>query len=232
MESIAQVLKNVMFICFLSGFILFIGLCFFLEAKRTAPMWSGLAAILLMLAALFLLPFYALACNPYLFFTMGGATVLTVLTALSILFAFVFLKSDYIKSREEEYFCLKRGALIIFVWYLIASIIFVLAAQDMPSGYYEFLRYEIFLISLGSAIIAPSIFFGIPMIGLAILYNPLLPVHLRDKDLWTTWNTISGIAFWILFALTFFAGRAKIERVFKQKSPPADGAAKRTENLP
>jgi hypothetical protein len=70
----------------------------------------------------------------------------------------------------------------------------------MPYGYYSILR----LVVCGC-----SIFFAMRLIethqqhlawvfgGIAVLYNPLIPVHLYDKNLWVIVNIATGGFFFI-----------------------------------
>jgi hypothetical protein len=74
----------------------------------------------------------------------------------------------------------------------------LLAIMDLPIGYYTFLRI---LVTIGAVALVVTeydqgitrwvILFGI----VAILFNPLLPVYLLDKDKWIPVDLICGLLF-------------------------------------
>jgi hypothetical protein len=74
----------------------------------------------------------------------------------------------------------------------------LLAIMDLPIGYYTFLRI---LVSIGAiALIVTEynqgittwiVLFGI----IAILFNPILPVHLYDKGIWISIDLVCGLIF-------------------------------------
>ena len=82
----------------------------------------------------------------------------------------------------------------------IPVIVMAIGLMPMPYGYYNLVRF----IVCGTAIyFAHSSFvknensfvwiFG----ALAILYNPILPIHLYEKEIWTVVNIITGIIFFV-----------------------------------
>ncbi len=83
---------------------------------------------------------------------------------------------------------------------ILSFIVVVVGILDWPYGYYMFVR----LVLCGSAVygayllpIKGSIAFWL-MILLAILYNPIFPVHLGDKKLWFVINVATlAIFFWV-----------------------------------
>lgn len=84
---------------------------------------------------------------------------------------------------------------------IILSIIFILALFQMPYGYYMLLRIITCATCVYSAVKFKTEWakwiFGI----LAVVYNPVLPVHLGDKDLWSIINFATAAYMWIaLFA--------------------------------
>ena len=84
---------------------------------------------------------------------------------------------------------------------VISSIAIVIALGDQPYGYYRLLRLVLCGVSLFLA-------FGTDrhrahwelwtLVGLAVLYNPLIPIYLRDKSVWTLANVITVAVFWIV----------------------------------
>lgn len=80
---------------------------------------------------------------------------------------------------------------------LIACGLLLLAMANLPYGYYRFLRITITIIA---GINAVSVYqmknklLFIFYLGMAILFNPILPIHL-DKATWKTIDLITGIIF-------------------------------------
>lgn len=82
---------------------------------------------------------------------------------------------------------------------LFSSVLLLLALADMPSGYYVIMRIIVCLIS---SVIAYSEFkdegvnLSVVIFGvIAILFNPIIPVYLYDRDIWAPIDIISAIAF-------------------------------------
>lgn len=84
------------------------------------------------------------------------------------------------------------------IWASIATIFFVGASFDMEDLFYFLLRLTMMMIMLGNLITEKHIFKLIPLFFL-ILYNPIIPVYLHDKNLWENWNIITAIYLWISF---------------------------------
>jgi len=70
----------------------------------------------------------------------------------------------------------------------------------MPYGYYNLVRFVV----CGSAIFFAHNSFqkgesGFVWIfgALAVLYNPILPIHLYEKEIWTVVNLVTSICFFI-----------------------------------
>ena len=75
------------------------------------------------------------------------------------------------------------------IWiFLIPAAFLLIGIADMPIGSYTFLRI---VVCLSSGVIAYDIYsieekinFGAALIGvIALLFNPISPVHLQDKEL-------------------------------------------------
>ena len=87
------------------------------------------------------------------------------------------------------------------IWiFLIPAALLLIGIADMPIGYYTFLRIVVCLssgvIAYSSYSIEEKINFGTALFGLiALLFNPIFPVYLQDKELWTTIDIISAISF-------------------------------------
>ena len=73
-----------------------------------------------------------------------------------------------------------------------------LALAELPIGYYTFLRI---IVTIGAIAIVITEFeygfnFWVIAFGiLAILFNPLIPIYLNDKDAWMPIDIIAGIIF-------------------------------------
>lgn len=87
------------------------------------------------------------------------------------------------------------------IWiFIIPAAFLLIGIADMPIGYYTFLRIVVCLssgvIAYGSYSIEEKINFGAALFGgIALLFNPIFPVYLQDKELWTTIDILSAIAF-------------------------------------
>jgi len=87
-----------------------------------------------------------------------------------------------------------RGLLLI-----CAGLLF-LALFDLPIGYYTFLRI---VVTIGAVVVIVKEFenglgFWVISFGLiAILFNPIIPVYLHDKEIWAPIDIIAGILFLI-----------------------------------
>lgn len=81
---------------------------------------------------------------------------------------------------------------------LICSGLLLLALADLPIGYYTFLRI---VVSIGSIwVIIHELQFGVNfwiiVFGLlAIIFNPIIPIYLDDKEAWMPIDIISSILF-------------------------------------
>ena len=83
----------------------------------------------------------------------------------------------------------------------------IIARMEMPSGFYTFLRIvvcatSILLFYITSKktegdwnINAFSVVFGL----VAILFNPIIPIYLYDKDTWQIIDNIVGVSFLLVF---------------------------------
>ncbi len=82
---------------------------------------------------------------------------------------------------------------------IISAIVFCIALLPMPYGFYTITRVIIFVISIYGAVLLQERHTGLfwAMVGLAILYNPIVPIHLYEKILWTIANVMTlGIFIW------------------------------------
>ena len=86
------------------------------------------------------------------------------------------------------------------ILFLIPAAMLLLALADMPSGYYIFMRIVVcllsFIIANGSYKSENSINLTVILFGLmAILFNPIIPVYLYDRDIWMPIDIIGAIVF-------------------------------------
>jgi hypothetical protein len=84
------------------------------------------------------------------------------------------------------------------IW-IIPAILSIVALAQLPYGYYQFLRIVICIAAayltygeyqLDDKVTVWAIVFAL----LAILFNPIIPVHLK-RDLWAVFNIICAIIF-------------------------------------
>jgi len=74
--------------------------------------------------------------------------------------------------------------------------LYLFAARDpnLPHVYYEMLRWAVFAICAGSLWVewkTPSVPWAIILAAVALLFNPVFPMHL-SPELWTTIDTVAG----------------------------------------
>ncbi len=85
---------------------------------------------------------------------------------------------------------------------LICSGLLLLALVNLPIGYYTFLRIAV---TIGAvAVLIKEFenginFWFISFAFIAILFNPIIPIYLRDKDIWMPIDIIAAIIFGIKF---------------------------------
>jgi hypothetical protein len=72
------------------------------------------------------------------------------------------------------------------LWFIIPSVLLLVALLPLPYGYYTLLRIAVFAcagylayVSLGASQRGSLVTFSI----IALLFNPIIPVHL-DRDIW------------------------------------------------
>lgn len=94
----------------------------------------------------------------------------------------------------------KNSNLIKNIFWIAPIIVMVIGFLPMPYGYYNLSR----LVVCGCSIFyaynlynKPDITFVWIFSFIAILYNPIIPVHLYDKEIWMVVNIITGIVFFI-----------------------------------
>ena len=83
---------------------------------------------------------------------------------------------------------------------VLCGILLLVGIADMPIGYYTLLRL---VVTIGSVAVVVAemekgitpwvIAFGL----LALLFNPIIPVYLNDKDAWVPIDLIGGVLFFI-----------------------------------
>ena len=76
----------------------------------------------------------------------------------------------------------------------------------MPYGYYNILRVVVCVSAVFMAVRAMKTENGqlLPWLfgGLALLYNPVLPVHLNEKAIWMMVNAFTAVVFFVFRNLT------------------------------
>jgi len=80
----------------------------------------------------------------------------------------------------------------------ICSCLLLLGLTNLPIGFYTFLRI---VVTIGSVVIVVTeyengIGFWVVCFGLiAILFNPIIPIHLNEKDIWMPIDIVVAILF-------------------------------------
>ena len=86
------------------------------------------------------------------------------------------------------------------ILFLIPAALLLLALADMPSGYYVLMRI---VVCLASVIVAYGGYKRedsvngtvILFVLMAILFNPIIPVYLYDREIWMPIDIIGAIVF-------------------------------------
>jgi hypothetical protein len=83
---------------------------------------------------------------------------------------------------------------------IICAAIALIACFDLPIEYYTFLRIAITIGTI--AIIIKEVqkdvnLLGIAFIGIAILFNPIIPIYLYKKSIWMPIDIFTGFMFLI-----------------------------------
>ena len=84
------------------------------------------------------------------------------------------------------------------VMLLVCSGLLFLATAGLPNGYFTFLRIVVTIVA-GSVVLEEIekgvnlwvIYFGL----IAILFNPIIPIHFYDKSIWMPIDIIVGLSF-------------------------------------
>jgi hypothetical protein len=85
---------------------------------------------------------------------------------------------------------------------VLTSIAVFFGMGHQPYGYYQLLRllicgFSLFLL-LNSELPLRVDWQRWVTVGCAVLYNPILPVRLGDRDIWVVLNVLTVLWFWIL----------------------------------
>lgn len=86
---------------------------------------------------------------------------------------------------------------------LTATVAVLIGFADLPYGYYMLLRLFLCGVSLFfllGAKLSLEDWARWVLGGLAVLYNPVLPIRLREKGLWEVLNIATVVLFWALSA--------------------------------
>ena len=78
------------------------------------------------------------------------------------------------------------------------ALLLFIAIAELPIGYYTFLRIAITIGSISVIIFEFEKgfnFWSITFVFMAIIFNPLFPVYLNDKQMWMPIDIIGGLLF-------------------------------------
>ena len=96
---------------------------------------------------------------------------------------------------------MSHGGMIRFWIPLTATLASLVALASMPYGYYMLLRVFFCMVCIYYLVsIGPGFASGhcVVLVILAVLYNPVLPVHLASKPLWSLANLGTVVYLWVL----------------------------------
>jgi hypothetical protein len=93
------------------------------------------------------------------------------------------------------------------LFWILPLVVMGIGVLPMPYGYYNILRIVVCICAAFMAVRAiktqngqlVSWLFG----GLALLYNPVLPVHLNEKPVWMIVNVLTAILFIVFRDLSY-----------------------------
>ena len=87
------------------------------------------------------------------------------------------------------------------IWiFLIPAALLLIGIADLDIGYYTFMRIVVFLASCFTAFVSykenEKVNFWVAIFALiAILFNPIIPIYLHDKDTWAVLDFICAVIF-------------------------------------
>lgn len=111
------------------------------------------------------------------------------------------LQDDMIESGESNKKVMeKENIKFTIVPGIIASAMLFLALLEFPYGYYTLLRIVITIISIYYTywiyeVAKQQRFWFWGLVVTTILFNPIFPIHLGDKSVWTVIDIIAGLFF-------------------------------------
>jgi len=167
------------------------------RAERASSSGGGVLSIFLPLGMVWLLfPLYLLRI------LLNGSLVLTVCAAFALLILIVGLVAViYAPKKTAE--LLSRHQ--VQIWAIMAILLLVAAVFGRwPYGFYTFLRLFVCGTSAYLAFVtfaAKSRVWPWLMGGLAVLFNPLVPIHLHRTS-WQFWDALAAILL-LIFILVF-----------------------------
>lgn len=98
------------------------------------------------------------------------------------------------------------------IWiFLVPIALLLIGLADLPTGYYTLVRIAVCIVSALSCywsyksdetVGIATVTFGI----LAILFNPIIPIYLHEKDIWT----VIDIAAAVLLGIRYFTLKDKL----------------------
>lgn len=102
----------------------------------------------------------------------------------------------------------------LMIWlFLLPTAFLLLGVADLPMGYYTFMRIVVFIASCLIVLIeykgSNNITIWTVLFALiAILFNPIIPIYLHNKDIWTTLDVIAAIIFFINGLIRYKASKS------------------------
>lgn len=91
------------------------------------------------------------------------------------------------------------------IWlFLIPIALLLIGLADLPMGYYTLLRIVVFLASglyaVWSYRLANKVNFGAVLFAvIAILFNPIIPVYMHDKEVWGVIDVVVAVVFGVYY---------------------------------
>lgn len=88
--------------------------------------------------------------------------------------------------------------MLFLLLFLLPIVLLLVGLADLPGGYYTLLRIVVSITSVITAIMEYKVrekvnLWVVLFVALVILFNPIIPIYLYDKDIWIPIDIIASI---------------------------------------
>jgi uncharacterized membrane protein len=163
------------------------------KAKRRARWWFG--ALLVAISVMLMVVMFA---NPRERYAEDFAWI-----AIVLLFAGLSLQTSLRSEWQQvkESFGPLRNVGPVPIVTLITTVMVLFGFDDQPYGYYMLLRLclcgaSLFLLAGANLTLVDWQRWALG--GFAVLYNPIVPIRIGEKDIWEVLNVVTVVLFWTI----------------------------------